>query len=132
MFKASLCISCHSVGGKGGASGPELTQVRTRFSLDNLVEAIINPSSVVSDRYRNTKYRLKNGNTVIGRLIDETETQMEISTNAFTPSVTTKFRKNQLLSQEEVMLSPMPPALVNRLNDQEVADLIAYLMSGGN
>ena len=131
MYKSSLCISCHSIGGKGGTSGPELTQVRTRFSINNLVEAIVNPSSVVSDRYRNTKYTLKNGNIVIGRLIDETENQMEISTNAFTPSVTTKFRKNQLLRQEEVMLSPMPPALINRLNNQEVADLIAYLMSGG-
>ena len=128
MFKSSLCISCHSIRGKGGTSGPELTQLRTRFSINNLVEAIINPSSVVSDRYRNTKYTLKNGRTVVGRLIDETENQMEISTNAFTPSVTTKFRKDQLLSQEEVMLSPMPPALINRLNDQEVADLIAYLM----
>jgi putative heme-binding domain-containing protein len=132
MFKSALCISCHSISGKGGTSGPELTQVRTRFSLDNLVAAIINPTAVVSDRYRNTVYTLKNGRTMVGRLIDETENHMVISTNAFTPSVTTRFRKNQLASQEESMLSPMPPALINRLNDQEVADLIAYLMTGGN
>ena len=132
MFKSTLCVSCHSVSGKGGTAGPELTQVRTRFAISDLVEAIVNPTAVVSDRYRNTIYTLKNGNKVIGRLINETENQMEISTNAFTPSVTTKFRKSQLVSQEASMLSPMPPALINRLNDQEVADLIAYLMAGGN
>ncbi len=132
LFKASLCVSCHSVNGTGGNSGPELTQVGTRFSQKDLATAIIDPSETVSDRYRNIVYHLKNGSEVRGRLIDETDRDYIVSTNAFAPDITTRFRKSDVVKTEESSHSPMPPGLINRLNDQELADLLAYLISGGN
>jgi putative heme-binding domain-containing protein len=132
MFRSSLCASCHSVNGKGGNSGPELTKIGTRFTINDLAEAIVNPSNSISDRYRNTKYILEDNEVIIGRLINETEEELEVSVNSFTPNVTTKFRKDRLLRAEESGNSPMPPSLINRLNEQELADLIAYLLGGGN
>lgn len=132
MFKASLCGSCHSMNGQGGNAGPELTKVGTRFSLADLGEAIIDPSATVSDRYRNTIYYLNDDSQVTGRLVNETDRELEISTNAFSPDLTTKIRKDKIVKQEESMHSVMPPALINRLNEQELSDLIAFLVSGGN
>lgn len=132
MFKASLCASCHSVNGNGGNAGPELTKIGTRFSISDLAEAIVDPSATISDRYRNTQYFLKGDRVVTGRLINETDNEMEISVNAFSPDLTTKFRKKDLLKQEESAHSPMPPALINRLNEQELSDLVAFLVSGGD
>ena len=37
FFKASLCVSCHSVKGVGGNSGPELTQFLTDIALPNII-----------------------------------------------------------------------------------------------
>jgi hypothetical protein len=77
-------------------------------------------------------YHLKNGSEVRGRLIDETDRDYIVSTNAFAPDITTRFRKSDVVKKEESSHSPMPPGLINRLNDQELADLLAYLISGGN
>lgn len=132
FFKASLCVSCHSIKGMGGNSGPELTQVGNRFSVSDMAEAIIDPSATVSDRYRNTDYHMENGSVISGKLVEETERELELSTNAFSPDLTTKIRKSRIVKQEESMRSAMPPALINRLNEQELNDLIAYLISGGD
>jgi putative heme-binding domain-containing protein len=132
LFKASLCVFCHSVNGFGGNSGPELTQIGNRFSISDLAEAIIDPSATVSDRYRNTNYHMENGSIVSGRLVDETEDWLEISINAFSPELTTKIRKSRIVKKEEAVVSAMPPSLINRLNQQELSDLIGYLVSGGN
>lgn len=132
LYKASLCISCHSMGGEGGSAGPELTQVGTRFSVGDLAEAIITPGATVSDRYRNTNYHMKDGKVVSGRLIEETDRHKTISTNPFSPDLTTNIRKTNIVKEEESPNSPMPAGLMNRLNDQEMNDLIAYLIAGGS
>ncbi len=131
FFKASLCATCHSVNGVGGNSGPELTKVGTRFSISDLAEAIIDPSATVSDRYRNTNYHMSNGSVVAGRIIGETENELEISTNAFSPDLTTKIRKDRIVKEEESTVSSMPSGLINRLNEKELSDLFAFLVSGG-
>jgi putative heme-binding domain-containing protein len=132
FFRASLCVSCHSIKGVGGNSGPELTQIGTRFSIKDMAEAIIHPSKAVSDRYRNTIYHLNNGNSITGRLIDETENELEISVNAFSPDITSKINKKDILKTEISSQSAMPAGLINGLNEKELSDLMAFLLAGGD
>ncbi|MEQ6120197.1 heme-binding protein [Reichenbachiella sp. MALMAid0571] len=132
FFKASLCANCHSIKGVGRNIGPELTQVGTRFSISDLAEAIVNPSSTISDRYRYTSYHLEDGRVVTGKVIEEDKGALKISTNAFSPDLRTIIRKSRVEKEEESLISPMPPGLINRLNEQELTDLIAFLVSGGN
>lgn len=132
MFKASLCISCHSMNGEGGSSGPELTKIGSRFTVGAIGEAIVNPSGTIGDRYQYSDYHMKDGSVITGIEIDEDDDTIEVSISAFTSDVTTKVRKDRLESVELSKISPMPAGLVNRLNEQEITDLIAYMLSGGN
>ena len=132
LFKASLCISCHSMNGAGGSTGPELTQIGTRFTVGAIGEAIVNPSGTIGDRYQYSNYHMKNGSVVTGIKVDEDDKNIEVSISAFAADVTTKVRKDRLESIELSKVSPMPAGLVNRLNEQEITDLIAYMLSGGN
>ncbi len=45
LFRQSECIQCHTISGKGGAVGPNLTTVGSRRSRDWIVQQIKNPSS---------------------------------------------------------------------------------------
>jgi putative heme-binding domain-containing protein len=132
MFKASLCISCHSMNGEGGSTGPELTQIGSRFTVGAIGEAIINPSGTIGDRYQYSNYHMKNGSVITGIEVDQDDENIEVSVSAFAASVTTKVRKDGLESVELSKVSPMPAGLVNRLNEQEITDLIAYMLAGGN
>jgi putative heme-binding domain-containing protein len=131
MFRASLCINCHSMDGIGGNTGPDLSTVGTRFSLKDLALAIAEPSETISDRYEYTEFTLKNGNTVSGRVLSDVNGKITLSTSAFSPEVTTTIARNEVVKEMISKTSPMPNGLVNRLNETEMVNLITYILQGG-
>lgn len=132
MFAASLCISCHTMKGEGGVSGPDLTQLGTRFSAKDILEAIIDPSKTISDQYGATVFYLKDGGSVVGRLIKEEGDNYVISQNPFAPQIVREIPKKDVARTRVSEVSPMLPGMINRLNNEELKDLIAYLVAGGN
>lgn len=132
MYAATLCISCHAMGGEGGVVGPDLTQLGTRFTPKDILEATINPSDVISDQYAAMVFVMGDKSSVVGRLLREDETTYYVSQNPFAPQMIKEIPKEQVTSTKESEVSVMLPGLINRLNEEELKDLVAYLVSGGN
>ncbi len=132
MYSAITCGRCHAVQGQGGNIGPDLTQLGTRFSNKDILESIIEPDKVISDQYAATRFELKNGESIIGRIINEDKTNYSVSQNPFAPDVVVKVAKKDVASSQYSPSSIMLPGLINSLNEDELKDLIAYLKSGGN
>jgi putative heme-binding domain-containing protein len=132
MYAATLCKSCHTMQGEGGVIGPDLTQLGTRFSPKDILVATINPSETISDQYHATVLELKAGGSVVGKLNDEDAQNYYISQNPFSPDVIKTVPKNTVVLKKNAEVSIMMPGLINRLNEEELKDLMAYLISGGN
>lgn len=132
MYAATQCLSCHTMQGEGGAIGPDLTQLGTRFSPKDILSATINPSETISEQYHATVLELKEGGSVVGRLTDEDEQNYYVSQNPFAPDILRTVPKNTVVLKKNSEVSIMYPGLINRLNEEELKDLIAYLISGGN
>jgi len=128
MFQGCLCAACHRVGVEGGAAGPDLTTVGGRFSAEELAVAILEPSREVSDQYAFQKITLSDGNILYGRIIDEKDEILVVATNAFDFGQTREVSRADIATIELSPISPMPAALVNQLNEQEMRDLLAYLL----
>lgn len=132
MFDATRCSSCHLMRGEGGSIGPDLTQLGTRFSAKDMLEAIIEPNKTVSDQYAATVFTMKDGSSIHGRLINEDDENYHISQNPFAPDVLREVPKKDVVETKYSYISVMYPGLINRLNEEELKDLMAYLMAGGN
>jgi putative heme-binding domain-containing protein len=132
MFAASLCQSCHTIRGEGGAVGPDLTQLGTRFSPKDILESTINPNAVISDQYAASIFYLANGSSLLGKLINEDKEKYYISQNPFDPQTIREIPKKEVTDKKLSEISVMMPGLINRLNEEELKDLMAYLISGGN
>ena len=132
MYSASLCIQCHSMKGEGGLIGPDLTQLGTRFTYRDMLEAIIEPNKTISDQYGSTIFYLKEGGSILGRLISQDKLNYTIAQNPFAPQVTRDILKKNVVRTQMSDVSPMLANLINNLNSSEVKDLLAYLKSGGN
>ena len=78
---------------------------------------------------QNEKTIEKDGKKTAGRILSETEETITIMPNPYSSTFTTKLDKSTIEKQELSPISPMPPGLFNRLNEQEVADVMAYLLS---
>ncbi|MDX2245479.1 MAG: c-type cytochrome [Bacteroidia bacterium] len=131
IYQAALCASCHTMRGAGNNIGPDLTQAGTRFSGGNIIEAIMLPSDVISDQYATTLFSLNNGKTIAGRILDENKTQVVVSTNPYSTQTQT-IALADIKSRELSKISLMPPGLINRLNGDEIIDLIAYIQAGAD
>lgn len=132
MYAATTCANCHTMRGEGGAIGPDLTQLNTRFSAKDMLEAIVEPNKAVSDQYAATQYSLKNGNSIVGRLINEDKNFYYVSQNPYAPDILEKIPKKNVVSAKYSPVSIMFTGLINSLNEEELKDLMAYLMAGGN
>jgi mono/diheme cytochrome c family protein len=45
IFQREKCVDCHTINGKGGAVGPNLTNVGNRRSREYIIEQLKNPKS---------------------------------------------------------------------------------------
>ncbi|MGR3810934.1 c-type cytochrome [Jiulongibacter sp. NS-SX5] len=132
MYVATTCNRCHSIGGDGGNIGPDLTRIGTRFSEDAILEAIIDPSKSISDQYAATEFQLKDGSTIVGKIINETNEVYSISQNPYAPDYLVEVQKKEVERKQYSSISIMLPGLINSLNEEELKDLVAYLVAGGD
>ncbi len=131
MFIAGQCVKCHRFGQEGGAVGPELTAISSRFSRRDLLESMTEPSKVLSDQYQNEKFTTTTGKSVVGRIVDETKDDLVVQPDPLAPERVT-IKKADLESRTVSKVSPMPANLLDTLTEDEVLDLLAFLESSGN
>jgi putative heme-binding domain-containing protein len=128
-FAAARCVVCHRFGEDGGATGPDLTQAAGRFKLEDLVDAIVHPSKVVSDQYKGSIVQTDDGRVITGRIVSESPDSITVVTD---PEDATKFVELRRSAIEEIRPateSLMPKGLLDQLNENEVLDLVAYTLS---
>jgi putative membrane-bound dehydrogenase-like protein len=118
------CASCHKLFGEGGELGPDLTG-SGRDNLDYLLENLIDPSAIMAADFRMSIVTLQDGRVLSGILGPETERTMTIKS----PAEELTLAREEILQIESSPLSIMPEGIIEGLEEQQVADLIAYLMS---
>lgn len=131
-FAAARCIVCHRFAGDGGATGPDLTQLAGRFNLKDLSDAILDPSKVVSDQYKATMIVTTGGQTYTGRLLGENGASLSMLIDPENASKVVDIPKANVETQQPSATSLMPKDLLKQLNENEVLDLLAYLLSRGD
>jgi putative heme-binding domain-containing protein len=131
MYAAARCVVCHRYGGEGGATGPDLTQVAGRFSPTDLVDSIVRPSQVISDQYKTVAIQTVDGNVFTGRIVNDIDGKLTLVTDPEDATKTVTLDRNDIEVERISTESQMPAELLDRLNEDEVLDLLAYLLSRG-
>jgi putative heme-binding domain-containing protein len=119
------CASCHRVNGKGPRLAPDLSDIGANRTADALRRTILDPSGSIRFSNRSVRAVTRDGKVVTGRrlnedtytvqLIDEQERLVSLSKDA--------------LREYTVVKTSAMPAYKDTLTPNEVADLIAYLLS---
>jgi putative heme-binding domain-containing protein len=130
VFRETGCTVCHLFKAEGGAVGPDLTLSGSKFGVRELIESMTEPSKTISDQYGTTQVTLKTGEVFSGRKVNEGPELVTIQENVFTASDVRDFARKDLLKIEASPVSLMPPGLINTCHPDEVADLLAWLLSG--
>jgi putative heme-binding domain-containing protein len=130
-FVDAQCLACHRFGREGGGVGPDLTAVSSRFARRDLLESIVEPSKVLSQQFENTTVTLKDGESITGRLVEETPETLVLLPNPLQPDAKIRVEKKKVASKSASKISPMPTNLVDGLSREEILDLLAFIESSG-
>ena len=97
-----------------------------------MLESIIDPGKEISDQYGATNFKLKDGTVVSGRIMNLTQGLYHVNTDMMQPSTITQVPVDELESIEPSPISMMPPGLINTMSKDDILDLLAYFISGGD
>jgi putative membrane-bound dehydrogenase-like protein len=122
----TACSSCHRVGARGTAVGPDLTKVGQIRSRGDLLEAVVYPSASFVRNYESVAVETSDGRVVIGLLTRETPEAIYVRTPQ---KEEIRVPRSDVESISPSKLSIMPQGLDKILNLEELRDLIAYLQT---
>jgi putative heme-binding domain-containing protein len=123
-IEKSLCLKCHRFGDQGETTGPELTGIGSRFSRIHITESLLQPSRTVAPSFHTVSVLLKDGTTVSGVKVNETDSAITLADNQAQKHTLAKSEIDQQRSSPQ---STMPDGLEKRLTENEFVDLIAFL-----
>jgi putative heme-binding domain-containing protein len=123
---AARCYQCHTVNGRGGRIGPDLSRIGGAMSYDKLVDSILNPSKEVSPQFTNWAMVTHDGQTHTGMLVHENRGDTTLG-DAEGKTVTLKTADIELRTPLDA--SVMPEKLEDRLTLTEFRDLVTFLQS---
>ena len=132
MFAAGGCFACHRFANEGGMTGPDLTGAGGRYSTHDLLEQIIDPSKEINEQFVPVTVKMKNGDLITGVVVNMNGDRVTVNTDMFDPNQRVNVNRPQVESIEPSKVSPMPPGLLNLMREDEVMDLLAYILSGGD
>jgi putative membrane-bound dehydrogenase-like protein len=118
------CAACHRLFGEGGEIGPELTGGE-RGSLDHWLDNILDPNALIGEGYALHQIEKHDGSLVSGMLAAENDDELVLRM----VGVETRVAKKDVKSNKPLGVSMMPEGLLNGLSDEEVRDLVGYLMA---
>jgi putative heme-binding domain-containing protein len=131
LFGEAKCFSCHRFNNEGGAQAPDLTIVSGRYSIRDLLEKILEPNKTVSDRYAALVFTMADGRVVTGRIVNYFGDDMSVLTNMLDPNSLVSVNAKKVESIQKSTVSMMPTGLLDTFTEDEILDLVAYLLSRG-
>jgi putative heme-binding domain-containing protein len=132
LFGEANCFACHRFDNEGGSQGPDLTGVSGRFSVRDLLESMVEPSKVISDQYAAVQISTTDGRVIVGRIVNLSGDSVSINTNMLDPNALTNVDRRKIESMEPSRVSMMPNGLLDVLKEDEINDLVAFLLSRGD
>ncbi|MAG54794.1 MAG: hypothetical protein CMJ83_00730 [Planctomycetes bacterium] len=127
VFQES-CALCHKLGAHGmGAVGPEITTASARYTLEDLLTTVVDPSREISDQYRALDVFTKDDDIFTGLPVSETEKALVLMQGT---GEKVEIPVAQIDSRRFAKTSGMPEGLLNALSLEEIADLFYYVRKG--
>ncbi len=120
------CGQCHMVGGRGGRIGPNLSRIGAARSVSALEREIRKPAEVIPVGFETVTVVTKDGRRIRGARKNEDTFSVQLMT---ANEDVLSFFKRDVEVLPEPDLSLMPAYGPERLNDNDLADVVRYLRS---
>jgi putative heme-binding domain-containing protein len=133
MFEVATCVACHKMNSVGAEFGPDLTKLDPKNQKPiEVLRDILDPSFRIHEKYQTAVFGLHSGKVITGVVLDETPEAVRLIENPLVKAEPVTLRKTEIAEQTKSPASVMPKGLLDKLSREEILDLLAYIVAGGD
>ena len=132
MFGAAGCFACHRFGNEGGMTGPDLTGAGGRYSPRDFLDQVLNPNKEINEQFVPMEITKVDGEKVTGIIVNLNGDNVMVNTDPAAPWDQETIDRKKIKTIEPSKTSPMPEGLLGLLSQDEILDLTAFILSGGD
>jgi putative heme-binding domain-containing protein len=118
------CFKCHTVDGRGGKIGPDLSTIGRALSREKLLDSILDPSKEVAPQFVSWSMETADGRIHTGMLVHENEGKTVLGD---AEGKLTELPTAHIVQRTAQKTSVMPEKLADRMTVQEFRDLLSFL-----
>jgi putative heme-binding domain-containing protein len=120
-----LCFKCHTVNGRGGNVGPDLSVIARTMNREKLLGSILEPSKEISPQFLTWTITTDDGKTHNGIIVTENGGG-DVELGDIQGNIT-KIPRKSIEERAPSSVSVMPQGLHQRMTPRELSDLLDYL-----
>lgn len=121
------CVKCHQMEGLGSKYAPDLSDIGSRVrKAEILIQSILEPSAVITEGFAQQKVATIQGRLFSGAVLEETGRTLKL---VDMQGKATTILKKDIEDRKGTTLSPMPDGFEKMMSAQQIADIVAWLMT---
>jgi putative heme-binding domain-containing protein len=133
LFKVASCTGCHKLGNEGNVFGPDLTKLTDKkHTVQSILLAMVDPSKEIDEKYQSNSFVLDDGRLLTGMIMEEDDDIVKIVINPLAKEQVTILEKQAIVGRKKATVSLMPSGLLDKLTQEEILDLLAYVYAKGD
>jgi putative heme-binding domain-containing protein len=123
---APFCGICHQINGAGVDFGPNLSDVGSRKTKENILESILKPSAVIEPGFHSELIKLESDEVAMGLIVAETDSEVTVKAMGGAKTV---LKKSEIVSRTKQATSMMMPGLHATFTTDDLVNVVEYLYS---
>ena len=132
LFTVANCVACHKLGGEGRELGPDLAKLDPKKrTFEHLLRSMTDPSKDIEEKYQSNTFLLDSGQVVTGMIVEETNDVVKLLVDPLAKADPKEIPTSSIEDRAKSDVSIMPLGLLNKLTQEEILDLIAFIYAGG-
>ena len=133
LFSDTNCVACHKMNNEGRELGPDLTKIDlARHTTEILLRSLLEPSKEIVEKYQSYSFLMSSGSTVTGMIVSETPTEVRVLADPLAKGEPAVLEVSEIEDRKKSTISIMPQGLLNKLTQEEILDLVAYVYLKGD
>ncbi len=132
LFTVASCVGCHKLENVGREFGADLTKLDAKLKPSDILKEILEPSAKINEKYQSWTFVLDSGKQITGLILEETKDEVKVIENPLLATQPTVIKTANIDERVKSKVSIMPKGLLDKLNRDEILDLVAYLTARGN
>jgi putative heme-binding domain-containing protein len=125
VYESVGCAACHTIRGRGGPAGPDLTDVGARSSPAYIRRSIVDPQAEVPSGFKQIRAVTREGRRMTGVVVNEDTFSIQFRDAGGTLYSFFKEELAELATDRGTLM----PSFRERLEPAALDDLVAYLVS---